>query len=68
MGVIKFGSVFTGRPKKTGARKRQRVKAQKKRLIAGGMKADVVKKLGVKQTRDACKEILRKQQALAQRS
>ena len=57
MGVIKFGTKFEGRPVKSAGKKRQRLKSQKKRLVAAGMKTDFVSKLGVKQTRDALKRI-----------
>jgi len=44
---VKFGM----RPKKTGAKKRQRVKTQKKRLITAGLDAAKVEKMTEKEIR-----------------
>ncbi len=57
MGIIKFGSKFEGRPVKSAGKKRQRIKEQKKRLLAVGMDKKTVEKLNVKETRDALKRI-----------
>ena len=57
MGIIKFGSKFEGRPVKSAGKRRQRIKAQKKRLVAAGMKEDAVIKLNILETRQAIRRI-----------
>ncbi|MDD4956423.1 MAG: hypothetical protein PHH49_01710 [Candidatus Omnitrophica bacterium] len=47
---------YRTRPKKTGAKKRQRIKAQKKRLVASGMEEKKLKKLNVVEIRDLIKK------------
>ena len=56
---IKYSDKFKSRPRKTAGKRRQRVKAQKRRLIAGGWKPDRVALLGVLATREALKSLER---------
>jgi hypothetical protein len=51
---------YRTRPKKSGSKKRQRVKTQKKRLIAAGMSEDAVKHLTDIQIRQKLQETARK--------
>jgi hypothetical protein len=51
---------FRERPKKLGAKKNQRVKCQKRRLVAAGMDETVVKKLTDKEARLSLKTVNRK--------
>lgn len=51
---------FRERPKITGARKKQKVKAQKKRLMAAGMEEKQISKLTDKEVRQEHKKIGRK--------
>jgi len=55
MGVLKFSQKFKLRPVKSAGRRRQRVKAQKKRLLAAGMDPKVVERFNVHETRQALK-------------
>lgn len=48
---------FGERPKKTGARKRAKIKAQKRRLIASGMNKELVEKMDGVQARNQLKNI-----------
>jgi hypothetical protein len=48
---------FRQRPKKVGAKKNTRIKAQKARLLASGMDEAKVKKLNLLETRNALKKI-----------
>ena len=54
---IQFHENWGQRPKKSPGARRQRVKAQKKRLVAAGLDPKKVAKLGVKETREALKDI-----------
>jgi hypothetical protein len=45
------------RPSKSGGKRRERVKAQKKRLVAAGLDAKKVAKMGVLETRMAWKKV-----------
>lgn len=56
-GKIQFHDNWGMRPVKSAGKRRQRVKAQKKRLVAGGMDPAKVAKLGVKETREALKRL-----------
>jgi hypothetical protein len=47
---------FRHRPKKTGARKRQRVKTQKKRLVAEGVDKALIRKMSEGQIRLALRK------------
>ena len=51
---------FRGRPKKSGAKKRQKVKSQRKRLVESGMKEEDVIKLTDREVREKHKRIGRK--------
>lgn len=53
--------VFKTRPKKSPAKKRQKVKAQKRRLVAGGLDEAAVEKMTNKEVREALKEVQKKQ-------
>ncbi len=53
--------VFRTRPKKSAGKKRQKVKAQKKKLLAGGLDEAVVEKMTNKEVREALKEVQKKQ-------
>jgi len=57
MGIIKFGTRFKSRPVKSARMRRQRIKAQKKRLLASGMEPALVVKMDAYETRQAIKEI-----------
>lgn len=48
---------FRERPKKLGAKKRQKVKAQKKRLVQEGMDEAKVAKMTDKEAREGLKKI-----------
>ena len=48
------------RPKKTGAKKRQRVKSQIRRLVVAGYDEKVLKKMNIVQVRDLIKKAARK--------
>lgn len=48
---------FSRYPLKSAGKRRQRVKAQKKRLVAGGMNPAAVAKLNVRETREALKTL-----------
>ena len=51
---------FRERPKKTGAKKKQKVNAQKRRLAAAGVKEEDIKRLATdKEVREAHKKIVR---------
>ncbi len=49
---------FRERPKKSGAQRKVRVNAQKKRLLKAGMAEDVVAKMSATETRQAQKKVL----------
>ena len=51
---------FRGRPKKLGAKKRTRTKAQKKRLLDAGLDKGYVGKLTEKGAREALKKVRKK--------
>jgi hypothetical protein len=51
---------FRTRPKKKGAKKRQRIKSQKKRLVAAGVDEDVVFHMTDAQIRKKLQEVSRK--------
>ncbi|MFH1306007.1 MAG: hypothetical protein ABIH74_06375 [Candidatus Omnitrophota bacterium] len=51
---------FRTRPKKTGARKKQKVLAQKRRLVAAGHDKDSLKKLTTPEIRNLLKKAARK--------
>ena len=53
---MKPRKVYRTRPKKTGAKKNQKVKAQKKMLTGLGCKAEDLKKLTTVEVRDLLKE------------
>ena len=48
---------FKTRPIKTAASKRKRVKAQKRRLLAGGLDEAVVENMTIKEIREGLKEL-----------
>jgi len=54
---IQFHENWGQRPVKSTGKRKQRVKAQKKRLLAAGLDPIKVAKLGVKDTREALKKI-----------
>ena len=54
---IQYHDNWGMRPVKSAGKRRQRVKAQKKRLLAAGWNSEKVAKLGVKETREALKTI-----------
>jgi hypothetical protein len=54
---IQFHENWGQRPVKSPGKRKQRVKAQKKRLLEAGMDKAKVSKLGVKETREALKTI-----------
>ena len=56
-GKIQFHDNWGMRPKKSGGKRRERVKAQKKRLIAAGIDAKKVAKMGVRETRETWKKV-----------
>ena len=56
-GKIQFHDNWGMRPKKTSGKRRERVKVQKRRLVAAGLDPAKVAKMGVRQTRDAWKKI-----------
>ncbi len=56
---------FRERPKKTGARKTQKVNAQKKRLVGSGMPEEQIGKLTVGEIRDRLKAVGRKKSKIA---
>lgn len=51
---------FRNRPKKSGTKKRQKVRAQKRRLVKAGLDEGVVEKMTTKETREAQKDALKK--------
>ena len=51
---------FRNRPKKSAAKKRQKVKSQKRKLLAGGLDEAVVEKMTNKEVREAQKDALKK--------
>ena len=54
---IQFHDNWGTRPVKSAGKRRQRVKAQKKRLLAAGWDATRVAKLNVSETREALKAL-----------
>lgn len=56
-GKIQFHANWGMRPKKSGGKRRERVKEQKKRLIAAGLDPKKVAKMGVRETRMAWKKV-----------
>lgn len=52
---IQYHANYNTRPVKSAGMRRQRVKAQKKRLLAAGWESGKVAKLNVKETREALK-------------
>ena len=56
-GKIQFHDNWGMPPKKSGGKRRERVKAQKKRLLAAGLDAKKVAKMGVLETRMAWKKV-----------
>ncbi len=53
---------FRSRPHKTGTKKRQKVRAQKRRLIKAGVDEGVVEGMSSKEVRDKHKEVLNQKQ------
>ena len=53
---------FKNRPKKSGAKKRQKVSAQKRRLIKAGVDEGAIAKMTAKEVRETHKEILNHKQ------
>jgi len=53
---------FRERPKKSGAKKKQRVRSQKRRIIAAGADESTLKKMTNKEVREALKTANRKKQ------
>ncbi len=51
---------FKKRPKKSGTKKRQKVRAQKRRLVKAGLDEGVVEKMTTRETREAQKVALKK--------
>ncbi len=51
---------YRSRPKKHGAKRKQRVLSQKKRLISAGCKEEEVEKLNVVEIREMLKETMKK--------
>ena len=56
-GKIQFHDNWGMRPVKTLGKRRERVKAQKKRLITAGLDPAKVAKMGVRETRMAWKKV-----------
>ena len=56
-GKTSYHANYFTRPVKSAGKRRQRVKAQKRRLIAAGMTPAVAGKLNVRETREALKKI-----------
>lgn len=56
-GKIQYHASYFERPVKSPRKRRQRVKAQKKRLVAAGMKPEAVAALNVQETRKALKSL-----------
>jgi len=54
---------YRQRPKKVGAKKKQRIKAQRKRLLAAGLEEEYVDKLTDAQVREKLKKISKKKSA-----
>lgn len=53
---------FRTRPKKVGTKKRQKVRAQKRRLVKAGIDEDVVGKMTTREVRDTHKQVLNQKQ------
>ena len=51
---------FKNRPKKSGTKKRQKLRAQKRRLVKAGLDEGVVEKMTTKEIREAQKDVLKK--------
>jgi hypothetical protein len=51
---------YRTRPKKSGAKKRQRIKSQKKRLTDAGIDAEVVRRLTDAEIREQLKRVMKK--------
>ena len=51
---------YRSRPKKSGAKRNQRVQSQKRRLVAAGCKEEDLKKLNVVEVRDLLKTTMKK--------
>ena len=62
MGEIKFGTRFKSRPLKSAGQRRQRVKAQRLRLLAAGMSRAQVDKLNTAEVRETLKKVHKKLQ------
>ncbi len=54
---------YRDRPQKVGAKKKQRIKAQRKRLLAAGLEAGHVDKLTGARIREELKKISKKKSA-----
>jgi hypothetical protein len=57
MEKISFGQRFNTRPVKSAGKRRQRIKMQKRRLVAAGMDTKAVAKLTIKQIRESLKRL-----------
>lgn len=53
---------FKNRPKKVGTKKRQKVRAQKRRLVKAGIDEGAVEKMTTREVRDTHKEVLGQKQ------
>ncbi|MGB2630892.1 MAG: hypothetical protein WBD24_02925 [Candidatus Omnitrophota bacterium] len=51
---------FRTRPKKSGSKKRYRIKTQKKRLVAAGLDEEYVRRLTEREIRDKLQKVSRK--------
>ena len=51
---------FKNRPKKTGTKKRQKVRAQKRRLVKAGVDEGSIEKMTTREVREAQKDALKK--------
>ena len=54
---IPYGIKFTYRPIKSAGKRRQRIKVQKKRLLAAGMDPGVIRRMTTKDIREALKQV-----------
>lgn len=49
---------FRNRPRKSGAKRKQKVRAQKRRLVKAGVDESVVEKMTSREVRDTHREVL----------
>ncbi len=53
---------FRNRPRKSGAKRRQKVRAQQRRLVKAGVDEGVVEKMTSREVRDTHREVLNRKQ------